>query len=167
MHCNYGQPSSLIGAILWHHWDTSFNSLMMKWKLVAAPPPLPSALCEQGLYQLIWLITIMVMTSIIAWRHMSKLLRLHRRPWTTSSTCWLSSWQNRITPTTTRSSSFLRNSIPSKMSRWWQSFICSARVTSTSYQKFSTTTKLNIQITPTIISFTGWFTILPMLCHQG
>jgi len=51
-----------------------------KRKLVATLPQLPSAQCEQGLYRPTWLITMMMMTFVAIWRHISRLLGLSRRP---------------------------------------------------------------------------------------
>ena len=53
---------------------------------------------------------------------------------------------------------FLSKQYSFKMS---QSFIYSIRVTSSSYPKFGAPMKLDVQMTPTIVSSTGWFIILP------
>ena len=83
-----------------------------------------------------------------------------KKPWPLNYMSKLRRSRKGVTPTTTQSSSFLWNNTPSKMSRCWQTFFCSIRVTSSSYQKFGALTKLDVQMTPTTVSSTGWFTIL-------
>jgi len=48
---SYGQPSSSTRVVLLAPLRNLFNGLMMKRKLVATLPQLPSAQCEQGLYR--------------------------------------------------------------------------------------------------------------------
>ena len=84
-----------------------------------------------------------------------------RKPWSSS---YLGKLHQRIkgtTPSTIKSSSFHWNNTPSKTSKWWQSSICSTRITSSSYQRFGTPMKLDVQMIPTTASSTGWHVILP------
>jgi len=91
------------GLYHWHYWDISSNDSIMKRKIVDTLLLLPSARYEQGFVLANMADNNNDDDSVATWRHKSRLLRLIRRPWITSSACWLNSWSIRTTrriPTT-------------------------------------------------------------------